>query len=257
MALQAIVEDLDAVPEALREYYREIDDGFVLDLEGVERHPATRALKNAKDREAEERRKRGEKVVELEDRLKAFEGLDAEAARRALAEAEAQADRHLIDQGEIDTLIQGKTARLRTEHEIEIKSLGAALSEAKAALAEVKIFDAIKDAAIKAGVRDGALDDVVNRARAVWRLVDGAPAAVRPDTGDEPWLADDGAPITMGRWVDDLAGAAAHLFKPNRGGDAQGGGVDATGRQVIDIAEPNAIGRNLEAFAKGEVTGTA
>ncbi len=251
------MEDLDAVPEALREYYREIDDAFVLDLEGVERHPATRALKNAKDREAEERRKRGEKVAELEDRLSAFDGLDPEAARRALAAAEAQADRHLIDQGEIDTLIQTKTARLRAEHQKEIDALGTALGRAEAALAEVKIFDAVKDAAIKAGVRDGALDDVVNRGRAVWRLVDGTATAIEPGTRDQAWLADDGAPITMGRWIDELAGEAAHLFKPNRGGDAQGGGVDGEGRRVIDIAEPNAIGRNLEAFAKGEVTGVA
>ncbi len=256
MALQAIVEDLAAVPEALREHYREIDDAFVLDLEGVENHPATRALKNAKDREADERRKRGEKVAELEDRLKAFDGLDPEAARRALAEAEAQVDRQLIDQGEIDTLIQGKTAGLRAEHEKEIDGLGTALRLAEAALSEVRIFDAVKGVAIKAGVRDGALDDVVNRARPVWRLVDGAPVAIKPGSGDEPWLADDGAPITMGRWIDELAGEAAHLFKPNRGGDAQGGG-DAAGRQMIDIAQPNAIGRNLEAFAKGEVTGVA
>ncbi len=256
MALQAIVEDLDAVPEALREHYSEIDDAFVLDLEGVQNHPATRALKNAKDREADERRKRGEKVAELEARLSAFEGLDPEAARRALAEVEAQADRQLIDQGEIDKLIQTKTAGLRAEHEKEIDALGIALGHAEAALAQVKIFDAVRQAAIKAGVRDGALDDVVNRARAVWRLADGAPVAIKPGTGDEPWLADDGAPITMGRWIDELAGEAAHLFKPNRGGDAQGG-VDAEGRQLVDIAEPNAIGRNLEAFAKGEVTGVA
>ena len=106
-------------------------------------------------------------------------------------------------------------------------------------------------------MREGALDDVVNRARAVWRLADGAPVAIKPGTGDEPLVADDGTPITMGRWIDELAGAASHLFKANRGGDAQGGGVDGDGRQLIDIAEPNAIGRNLEAFAKGEVTGVA
>ena len=254
MALQAVVADLDGVPEALRQLYQPVDGAFVLDLEGIEEHPSARALKNAKDREAEERKRRGERVAELEQQLKAFDGIDPAAAQAALAEVEAAAGKQLIDPGEVDQLVNGELERVRGEHEREVEAIGAQLRQAEVALAEVRVFGAIKDAAIKAGVRDSALDDVVNRARAVWRLVDGVPTAIKPGAQDEAWLDRDGEPVDMADWMDHLAREAAHLFKPNRGGGALGSGANGDGRRMIDIAQPNAIGRHLEAFAKGEIT---
>jgi hypothetical protein len=56
MAIKAIVQTLDGIPDHLKTEYKAIDggQGFALDIDGVEVHPHVGALKRAKEREAQE-----------------------------------------------------------------------------------------------------------------------------------------------------------------------------------------------------------
>jgi ATP-dependent Clp protease ATP-binding subunit ClpC len=97
MALKAILETLDDVPEALRELYTQVEDRFVLDLEEVDNHPGVRNLKSAFEREKEDRRKAREEKKALEERLAEVADLDPGEAREALQKLRLLEEKKLIE----------------------------------------------------------------------------------------------------------------------------------------------------------------
>lgn len=211
MTLPAILETLDDAPEALREHYVAHEDGrFRLAVEGMEHADDVRALKTALEREKEARR---EAKAALDAERERFDGLDPEAARAALA-------------GLSET--EERLAQLDAEHRVLAERHAGAVLDG-----------AIHRAAHDAGIRPGALADVLNRARTALRIEDGAPVA-------------DGG-LGVAAWLESLRATAPHLFQPAAGGGAPGSAPGQPGPRQIDLATPNAIGRNLEALARGEV----
>ena len=81
MALKAKInkEAFGELPEALQEYYKEGDDGYVLDLDGVDDHPTVKGLKTKLDEVL------GETKAEREKR-KALEQAQTDAEKKAAEE---------------------------------------------------------------------------------------------------------------------------------------------------------------------------
>lgn len=78
MALKAILESLDGLPDAIKSEYKKGDDGkFHLDVEDLDNHPGLGALKRAKDREAQLRREAETKLREAQEELDRINGDDA------------------------------------------------------------------------------------------------------------------------------------------------------------------------------------
>lgn len=70
MALKAILESLDGLPDAIKSEYKKGDDGkFHLDVEDLDNHPTLGALKRAKDYEKSARQKLEKQLQELQDQL--------------------------------------------------------------------------------------------------------------------------------------------------------------------------------------------
>lgn len=258
MALKAILASLEGVPEAIQALYTEVDGKFVLDLdaESIKDHPSTAPLANALAREKEDRRKAREEAKALEDKVATFKDIDPEKAREAMAQLAELADKELLDAGKVDEVVEQRLERAKADFEARVGAKDKLIEDTQAQLAalndrlsEVTIFTAIKDAAVQRGVRETALDDVVNRSRATWKLGDdGQPVASKAN--GEPDYGTSGEAITITEWVDGLATAAPHLFKESSGGGSQGGG-EQRGGKVVDLSQPNAIGNNLEAIASG------
>lgn len=70
MSLKLKLETLDGLDESLQGFYKESDDGFVLDVDGLE---DTGALKRAKDHEKEARKAAETKLSELQAKLDEIE----------------------------------------------------------------------------------------------------------------------------------------------------------------------------------------
>ena len=68
MALAAVLETLEGTPESLHQFYKKIDDKFVLDAD-VESHPQVQGLRNAYKADHE-------KVKVLSSEVKKFENVD-------------------------------------------------------------------------------------------------------------------------------------------------------------------------------------
>lgn len=81
MALKAKIEKeaFAELPEALQEYYKEGEDGYVLDLDGVDDHPTVKGLKSKLDEVL------GETKAEREKR-KALEQAQTDAEKKAAEE---------------------------------------------------------------------------------------------------------------------------------------------------------------------------
>lgn len=69
MALKAVLQNLDGVPEGLRGEYKEQDGKFYLDIEGIDDHHGVGALKRAKDYEKENARKAREDFTRINSEL--------------------------------------------------------------------------------------------------------------------------------------------------------------------------------------------
>lgn len=111
MALQAILESIDGLPDQIKSEYKKGDDGkFHLDVEGFDDHPNAGALKRAKDYEKTARQKAEKQLKEMQDQLASLleerEGFlkgaipkgDVEKLENSYKEKAAKREKELSDQ---------------------------------------------------------------------------------------------------------------------------------------------------------------
>lgn len=210
MTIKAVVDDINAVPEALRGFYTEQDGKFTLTVDGLV--PKTKL---------DEFRQNNINLAQERDALKQkFDGIDPKTARELLAKAQAEKDKTLIDAGKVDELLAQRVDAMRKDFETQLSGETNKGKKLQAQLESLLIDGAIRDAAVRAGVRASAIEDVLLRGRTVFKLVDGKAV---PMQGDQPVFGKTGDTMSMEEWVAGLTANATHLFEPNRGGGAAGG----------------------------------
>jgi len=117
MALKAVVENLDDVPEALREHYKQTDNGYELDVgDSIKEHSGAASLKSALEGEREKRRK----AIEERDKYKATadqlpEDFDPEEYERLKANGDGGND--------VQKKVEEARERERKRHEKKIEEL--------------------------------------------------------------------------------------------------------------------------------------
>lgn len=111
MALKAVVENLDSVPEALREHYTAGEGGrFYLAADDVDSLPAVSGLKRKRDELLEAQRK-------LKEDLSKFDGIDPEEARTAAERARKGEQDKLGKEEAIEATRRTMQAAFETERE--------------------------------------------------------------------------------------------------------------------------------------------
>lgn len=254
MALKMILKTLEGLDETIAAMYRKEGDQFVLDLstDQLREHPSNSSLISALERERQERKDAQKLSGDLKDK---YGDLDVDAALAALKAQDDIKDKELLDEGKVEELIAQRTERMRLDFDKQLAAKDAALAEINGnldtrskELSDIKIYDAVKDAALGKGARKEALQDIKNRAAGTWQLKDGKPTAMN---GEDIVFGKSGEPLTIDEWVDGLSNEASYLFEPNKGAGGQGN--DDKGAGVgIKILAPSAAGDNLAAIARGE-----
>jgi len=251
MALKAVIQKLQDVPEAQRSFYSEGEDGkFHLDAEGIE---DVSGLKSALEAERKERRKH-------ERALAAFKDVDPErynALLRAEEEREAVKAKASGDW-------EKREAQLIEKHGREIKSkeesLVAAQRTVERALIDAEAARAI--AAAKGSVRL-LLPEIKQRVK-VLKGQDGEFAIRVVDAEGTPRIGKveggKAAPMTIAELVAELR-EDAELARAFDGSGASGSGAaksEGGGGAVrtIPAGDDKAFLANLEKIAKGEVAVT-
>lgn len=241
MSLKAVVEDINAVPEALREFYTEQDGKYMLPVEGL-----------VPKSKLDEFRANNISLAQERDALRQrFEGIDPEKARELLAKAQAEQDKKLIDAGKVDELVAQRVEAMRKDFETQLSGETTKSQKLETQLEVLLIDGAIRDAAARAGVRPTAVEDVLLRGRNLFKLVDGKAV---PMQGNDVMYGKSGEAMKMDEWLAGLADSAPHLFEPSRGGGAAGGaGATAVRSQRIQASDTRGFLNNLTGIARGDV----
>lgn len=216
--LKFIYSKQDEIPEALREHYTESNGKWVLNCEGA-----------APSAKVDEFRQNN---IELKKKLDRFKDVDPEKYRELLdREASFEAPR-ATDKTKVEELVAKRTAQMAADHDKALSATKADNESLRAELARLQIDGAVTSAASEFGLRSSASEDVISRARSVWRLGDdGKPVAMN---GDEKIYGRAGEPISMKEWVETLSKSAPHLFEPNGGSNASGSGAGSAGSDGIN-----------------------
>lgn len=226
MPLKAVLDSLDAVPEAQREFYKKHDDGkFRLDAEGVEFEENVRGLKSALEKERDEKKTTAQKYRELQEQLG---DLDPVKAREALKKLQELEDKKLIDAGKIDDVVAQRMERATQDFETQKKAFNNKLDSvtkerdaANGRLSELLIDGALRQAAVKAGVKPEAIEDAVLWGKQLYRVKDGAVIPER--NGQTLYGKDPNQPLPMEEWLGGMAQEKPHWFAESSGGGAGGG----------------------------------
>jgi hypothetical protein len=228
MGLKYRITKLEEVPETVRNLYTPEGDAFVLQVEGAV----------PKDKLDEFRSTN----IQLSQQLEKFKNIDP-AKYNELVDLQRQLNEgELLKAGKIDEVVNGRVAAMRAELENQRDTFKTRAEKSESQLALLMIDSAARTEAVKLGVEPTALDDVVLRARGVYRMVEGS--AVPQDAEGKVIYGKDGTtPMAMTDWITGLKKSAPHLFAGSRGGGAGGGGRAATGSTAnLSPAQKIALG---------------
>lgn len=214
MSLQFKVEE---VPEGLEDYYVASDEGgFVLDVDGVEDTSDQLTALQAT-------------VEEQKRKIKEFR--DHNVALRKQVESSTGDD----NPPNIEALVDEAISEMREKMTLTVQERDTLRSQ----LEEVVLSDNIKDIAIKHGVHETALSDVVNRAKVMFTVKDGKPVVQDKKSRDG-----EGNLYTPETWIKSLEETAPHLFKSSTGTGAQRPVSGARGKDTRTSTQRIADGLN-------------
>lgn len=204
--LKHVLDTLDGVPEALKPSYlqQDGDTKWYLQVEGMV----------AKARLDEFRTNN----IELTNKLKSFEGVNPV---EYVQMKETLAKGLKPDQAAIDKAVAERVGTMKEEYEGKIVGLSKDNTTMKSQLEVLVVDNAVRAAAVKAGVLPAAVDDVVLRAKTTFKFENGT--AVPYDVKGQPLYGKDGANhMTPDEWATSLKRTASHLFPGSTGAGAGG-----------------------------------
>lgn len=239
MALKLVVDSLDDVAESFKSSYKKGEDGkFHLDVDGIE---DTSGLKSALQKERDSVKELKSSIKTLEEKIAIYKDIDdPEKAKDALKKIQAIEEKKLIEAGELEKVLENRTAMMKKDHETQVAQLTKRAEEAetnannyKTQLATAVIERGISDAISEVGQpRKGAMVDILQRGRTTWKLGDdGKPVALNAD-GSAIFGKDGKAAITMKEWAEGLLTEAPFLFEESKGGGARGSLIGGDGRKL-------------------------
>lgn len=241
MSLKAKLKSLDEVPEAVRSLYVEKDGEFALQVEGMV----------GKEKLDEFRTTNIELKKQIEALTEKFDGVDPELFKELNSKAQKERDKKLIDSGKVDEIVNERVTAAKSGFEKELKKAGDENRKLNIQLEGLLIDNAVRDAASKSGVRAGAVEDVLLRARQVFKVQDGKAVAF---DGDKQLYGATGDPLSVSEYISGkLAESAPHLFEQSQGSGskkAEGNSNGASGR--INRDDGKAFLDNVADIAAGK-----
>jgi len=218
MALKFKYQNRAEIPADMAAHYIERDGAWVQDCDG-----------GVDKTKLEEIRQTNINLTrQLDEQKRRFDGIDPDAVRDAMEAKRKLDEGELLKKGDFEMVLQSRLSPF----EKRAKEAEALAATANARLVELQINQGAVAAASKRGLAPTAIADLTARARAAFRLVNGAPVAVEAD-GQTPCLGKDGvSPMSFDEWADTLAAEAPHLFERNSGSGAAGSGSSGAGNGV-------------------------
>lgn len=207
-SLKHQLDSLDGVDASLHQFYEQDSAGkYFLQVQGMVAKSVHDEFRNNN--------------ITLTNKLKAFEGLDIEDYKRLKGLEEKLTK--TPDAAAVEKMVQERVANMRTEYETKIGDYEKSVGTMKSQLEVLVIDNAVRAAATKVGVRPEAMDDVLLRAKTIYKFENGQ--AVPYDQKGQPIYGKDGStPMNPEEWASSLKKTAPHLFPGSSGTGATGTG---------------------------------
>lgn len=237
--LLAVLEKLDELPEALREYYNENEqDGkFYLDLDSsIEQHPTLASLRRALDGHKSARQKAAEEIKTLKDRLAKvpddFDPDEVARLRATLEEIEANPNRSKDDKTAQEAvaarkMLEQKITNMEKAHATEIEKLNIKLKSKDTFIGQLLIDDGLTKALIDVGVDKGLM-------KAAKAMLKENVKVVEEDGRYEAVVESDTGTLDIPRFVADWASSdeGKSFVPPPKGSGAGNEGIRNQNRQM-------------------------
>lgn len=233
MKLKAIIDSLDGLEDHIASLYTKREDGkYALEVEGLVDKSKLDEFRNTN--------------VKLLKDLEKFKDVDPAKYAELVNEHRKIQEKQWIEAGDIDKVVEQRVTQMRTDFESRETGYKTNLQSMTAQLEKLLIDNNVREAAIKQGVRPTAVDDVLLRARTMFKVKDGN-AVPFNDKGEVVYGKDGVNPMAITDWVESLKGTADHLFVPSSGGGAAGGAVP--GRTTSNLTATQKIAQGLRKTA--------
>lgn len=260
MALKLRIDSTvyDGLPDVLKGEYKKDGDGYALDA------PEAFEYKIKADEFRGNNKKMFDELEASRKALERFKDVDpvkyAEAVK-ALDQLEKMEEGDLLKKGDLDAVINKRTASMKKDFDAQLAALQKATKDLETERDAVRtrlgitlIDTDVQNVINKVGkVRAGALGDIIRRARGTWKLDNNGDAIPRDEAG-QIIFGKDGKQLTKEEWAANLLNEAPFLFEGGGGGGGGGAppSVNAEGKKTIRRDDPN-YSKSLPAIAKGEL----
>ena len=210
------IAKLEDVKEEHRQFYRQGDDGaFYLIVEGA---VAKEKLDEFRD-----------KNVDLLKQMDKFKDVDPVKYKELAEEHRKLEEGELIKKGDVEGLVASRTRAMKEEYDKKYGDLEKSFNTANRQLETLIIDNSVRAEATKLGIAPTAVDDVLLRAKTIYKVEEGK--AVAKDAEGKVIYGKDGQnSLAITDWIGSLKESAPHLFQTSQGSGSQHqgfrGGVD-------------------------------
>mgnify|MGYP003963352101 FL=1 len=161
-------------------------------------------------------------LKDKEEISKKYKGVDLDVYNDMLQQSQNLKDKKLLDEGKIEELMEERSKLMREEHNQVVENMKGQQLDLTKKLEHLLIDSAVRDSAVKAGVIDTAIDDVVLRSQSIFSIKEGK--AVPHDSSGNVIFGDGNSdPMDVSEWVKGLTESAPHLFNSSTGGGSKHG----------------------------------
>lgn len=215
MKLKYKVAKIEDVAEEFRSLYEQGSDGsWTLSVDGAADKSRLDEFRNNN--------------VDLLKKLEAFKDLDPNKVKELIETERKLAEKKLIDAGDIEGLVAQRVNAMKSDYEKKFTEMSEQLGLSTRQLETLMVDNVVREHSTKLGVAATAVDDVILRAKSLFKVKDGAPQALDSE-GKTIYGKDGTASLTVAEWIGGLKEQAPHLFMASQGSGAshqQGGKPD-------------------------------
>lgn len=193
----------DALDDGKKAFYAANESGdYILQVEGVVDRARLDEFRNTN--------------TSLMQRLDQFKDVDPAKIQEMLENERKIAEKKLIDAGDIDGLVNQRTLAMKQTYDQQVQGLSKNLDTATRQLETLLIDNTVREQAAKIGVAATAVDDVLLRAKTVFKVEEGRPVA-KDGQGNLIYGKDGTHSLSVSEWIGGLKEQAPHLFIPSQG----------------------------------------
>tara|TARA_R110000824_G_scaffold77787_2_gene196632 strand:- start:5028 stop:5849 length:822 start_codon:yes stop_codon:yes gene_type:complete len=263
MALKAVLqgqEEFDSLPESVRDHYTESDGSFALSVEGSTGRENELGAKVAefRDNNVQLMKDKVSLSGQLEEMNGKYSSVDLDVYKKLVADhAKLETkEAKVVTNSDLSSQIQDAVLNAVKPIQAQLNESQERESQAKRNLDSATFRNMVHKVAVESGVRNEALDDVLNRASEAGFVLHEGKARIfsdgvvkfSPDRPDQPY--------TVAEWMVGLQrDGGAHLFRPSHstGDQDQAGPEQRLKSGQLQDPSMTQFSRNLEAIAAGKV----